>query len=339
MKICDLHFAACDPGRGDARSPRLAAPLAGRCALPSTNARSRPASGAVKQHGMMTRRVYSPAASGFTLAELIVVMGLIVLLITLAVPAIRAMTGTKSEEAARNTLSAFLGRVRTEAIGLQQTQGVLFFIDQATQRVAAIQVQAAPQLASDNNGLTSNSHTDRYGLIYLDAVPDRDVVYLPSGIRLQTIKDVSTTYLNKQRFQGFDPSLPGSGSDSSGQTPLPVGGVILFDGTGRTIAAPYGLRLFDATPGGKGQTDLGKLLHYSRDWPAANQVQPTVSYVVSQLGFVLFDKDQFSTAATAAGGNELEPKKNAAPQLEQWLDTNATPILINRNDGTLIRAE
>ena len=48
------------------------------------------------------------------------------------------MTGGRSTESAANNLAALVGRARTEAIGLQRASGVLFFMDQGTDRVGAL---------------------------------------------------------------------------------------------------------------------------------------------------------------------------------------------------------
>ena len=74
-------------------------------------------------------------ARAFTLTELLIVIGLIVLVISLAVPAFKAMTGGRSIDAAQNQLSAVLGARRAEAIGLQKVRGVFFYLDPATERV------------------------------------------------------------------------------------------------------------------------------------------------------------------------------------------------------------
>jgi hypothetical protein len=63
----------------------------------------------------------------------------------------------------------------------------------------------------------------------------------------------------------------------------------------------------------------------------------------SMLGFVLFDAEtfrslnftnndpQFDTDAGTYGGKELDE--------ETWLDKNASPVLINRYNGSLVRGE
>src|SRR4030095_9400430 len=49
---------------------------------------------------------------GFTLTEMLIVMGVIVLVALIAVPSFRALTGGRSTEAASNTISAALARAR-----------------------------------------------------------------------------------------------------------------------------------------------------------------------------------------------------------------------------------
>src|SRR5437879_1693251 len=67
--------------------------------------------------------------SAFTLTEILIVIGIIVLLLALAVPTMRVLTGGRSVDAAENQLSAFLGRARGEAIALQQIRGVMLYKD------------------------------------------------------------------------------------------------------------------------------------------------------------------------------------------------------------------
>ncbi len=53
----------------------------------------------------------------FTLVELLVVMGVIVLIVAAAVPAINALSGSKSTQACQNTISAMLGTARRRRWG------------------------------------------------------------------------------------------------------------------------------------------------------------------------------------------------------------------------------
>src|SRR3954447_12008766 len=74
---------------------------------------------------------------GFTLTELLVVIGLIVLLVTLAIPAFSIITGGRSIDSAQNQVSAILGRARADAVGLQEERGVFFYQETAGGRITA----------------------------------------------------------------------------------------------------------------------------------------------------------------------------------------------------------
>src|SRR5436305_737622 len=70
--------------------------------------------------------------SAFTLTEILIVLGIIVLMLAIAVPALNIIRGNRSVDSAVNQVSALLGRARSEAIGLQITTGVMFFRDPRT---------------------------------------------------------------------------------------------------------------------------------------------------------------------------------------------------------------
>src|SRR5947209_4140701 len=81
---------------------------------------------------------------GFTLIEMLVVISVIVLSMTLAVPAIRALTGSRSLDAAQNTMSSVMGFARSEAIALQRLEGIMFVYDSTTERIKCVAVMETP---------------------------------------------------------------------------------------------------------------------------------------------------------------------------------------------------
>ncbi|MEO6435346.1 MAG: prepilin-type N-terminal cleavage/methylation domain-containing protein [Tepidisphaeraceae bacterium] len=85
---------------------------------------------------------------GFTLTEILFVIALIVLIIALAVPAFRAITGSRSVDAGENLVSAMLGRARGEAMLNNRVAGVAFFRDENTDRTAMALVVQASQRGS-----------------------------------------------------------------------------------------------------------------------------------------------------------------------------------------------
>src|SRR4051812_37942437 len=102
----------------------------------------------------------------FTLTEILIVIGIIVLLLAMAVPAMRVLTGGRSIDGAENQLSAFLGRARGEAIALQEERGVMFFVDPVSDRVTAVEVFVTQATGARDK--------------YLDLVGDRDRIMLPT---------------------------------------------------------------------------------------------------------------------------------------------------------------
>jgi len=289
---------------------------------------------------------------------MLIVIAIIVLAITLAVPAVRSLTGSRSQAAGQNVISAVLSRARAEAIGLQRVQGVLFFIDPATDRVSMAQVIQAANEASPK---------DAAGVTYLDLTPDRDVISLPPGIRLQMLNDtlsnegkVPLQYFAYQRYLGFNDTAFFINNPTDASLRMKLGGVILFDAQGRLIVRQYGFRYANypiTTTGAFGKPQaiaLGLLAFQAAPDPGAaatnaNQnsgIWPTFQQspnqiVRSQIGFVLFDREAFrSNGFTDDDGSPTVRQPSQAEQSkESWLDQNSTPILVNRYNGTLLRAE
>ena len=90
------------------------------------------------------RRRRRSARAGFTLAEMMVVIGIILLVAILALPAFTAIIGGRSVESARNLVAASLVRARAEAIRRGQPCGVFFFLDPETNRTGAAVVTLDP---------------------------------------------------------------------------------------------------------------------------------------------------------------------------------------------------
>jgi type II secretory pathway pseudopilin PulG len=293
---------------------------------------------------------------------MLVVIAVILLAMTLAIPAIRSLTGSRSLEATENSLSAFINFTRTEAIGLQRTEGVIFLLDTGADRVkcAAI-MDSGLQLTTDVPGVT-----------YLDLVPDRDPYFLPTGVRLWTLKDVPPPPIvarmsglappidpfapsSSARYLGFNPNPnPGGGLQTNGYgipqlyggfpaTAVP-GGVILFDKTGHLVTQRYGFRLnpssllasmlFPAANQGNPQQPM-------LDWPNANKPN---FYLTSQIGLVLFDRETFLAQTDSVSQTQFtdanDPQGGSLETaMEAWLDANTTPVFVNRYDGNLMRAE
>ena len=274
-------------------------------------------------------------ARGFTLTEVLIVIGLIVLLIALAVPAFNAMTGGRSVDAAINQLSAMLGRARMEAIGLQEPRGLMFYRDPATGRVAARLVKST---VATSTGLD---------LVNLDLVEKADPMLLPVGVAIQMVDDSDTSKpsATDDRYLGYNFKFGASAPTFQ----VAIGGVILFDQTGRLVSRPYGLVDWTLPEAGtsKQVTEMGKFLFGTKSSPTGvtqvitpnTTANPTV--LRSQFGFVVYDEETFSNQGFSQNDPQLGGAPGSQPETaeETWLDTNAVPVLINRYNGTIVRGE
>lgn len=265
---------------------------------------------------------------GFTLIELMVVIAIAVLVMALAVPVFRTLTGTRSIAAGTNVLSATLNRVRMEAIGFQQHRGVMFYLDQNTGRVGMVTVAETTAPTGPVN-LPGYNPAD----VWFDVVRDAEGVLLPVGVGLEGQLSPTSP---ANRYVGFNPSrnlttyvfIPSVNRfgciiafTPEGRLFLGTPGTVWWDGTGPTNAANL---LF-----GNGQT----LPSLTGLW-GSSQFFPLVSAS-------LFETDEFLTQF--AGGSDawqddlmMGPNEVAK---ETWLNNNATPFLFNRYNGTLIKGE
>jgi type II secretory pathway pseudopilin PulG len=302
--------------------------------------------------------------------ELLVVVVIILLMLGLAIPVLHVITGSQSEAGAANIIASMLGRARSDAIGLQKPIGVAFIYNPSTQiqTMAEVEFPTCPAWVTGLQvpslgyvsvtapstfvngavvpGLTyyyinSSGSTTPYTLpaapgspsqssygglqpVYgppLEIKVDTDLQALPSGVSVQTV--CNGTFSNGQR-------------NSDGYL---IVGVILFDGQGRLTSLPYSISQYSllSTSSGVNQsfpgvTGVGVLNYAGR----------LVQYgVPSQFGLVLYQRNafvsqNFPTADPSYFGTSYGSDQQAE---EVWLDENATPLLINRYTGTLIRAE
>ncbi len=110
----------------------------------------------------------------FTLPELLIVIGIMLLLVAIAVPSLDALTGRRSLEAAENLISAVLARARQEGMLMQAGQGVIFYQDPLTDRIAMAMVYQP-----DPNGSP----------LRIDLLPDREPVLVQGGVELRFLNN------------------------------------------------------------------------------------------------------------------------------------------------------
>ena len=280
----------------------------------------------------------------FTLIELLVVIGIIVLLIALAVPALSLISGSNSINGAENNISAMLGRVRGDAIGIQQDMGVLFFIDPASGNVTMAQVQKVGNVG---------------GITMLDLVPDREFMALPKGVSAQIIDNAvlsggSAGTRSDDGYIGYNVA-DDDGTPRDTITPTDLfgvrfGGVILFDAYGKLVSRPYG---FAGTRAGATSTIFNLLYTGSvvpdttknvtipgGDFVPANNQPAADSPMQSGYGLVLFDREGFENNGDLDDPQASNLNYDVQERGEEtWIDENGTPLMVNRYNGTLVRGE
>lgn len=87
--------------------------------------------------------------SAFTLTEVLVVIGIIVLVMAMAVPAFNYVSGARSQEAASNVVSAMVARARNMAVSNARHTGVFFRLDPITDRTTLYIVERDAGAARD----------------------------------------------------------------------------------------------------------------------------------------------------------------------------------------------
>ncbi len=264
-----------------------------------------PVSLAVVSAGRCAPRRMSPSMQrlpvrGFTLIELVITLGIIVLLLAVATPALNLLSGQRSLESAQNQIAAELGVVRARVLSLQRDGGLIFYLDQATNRVAMRYVSAVEALSA-------------VGLVRrIELVAGFDATLLPEGVAMQFLYpgNVAGGLQSQHRYTGFN-RLEAAPNKS-----VAFGGVVLFDARGRVMVTPYLLG----------------------DSPVMDDLFGTASATQSvrrsELGMVLMDRASFTSRFDL--GENLDDYDGQEQAEETWLDENGRLILLNRYNGTFL---
>ncbi len=264
-----------------------------------------------------------PVRRGFTLIEMLVVAGIIVLALAMAMPLFNALSGARSLDAARNQIGALLGAVRTDAMGLQRPAGIMFFVDPKTDRVNIASVYGTEPQPGDDPEID----------VYLDLL-DRDYVALPVGVSCQAI-DSSNVPTGDDRYLGFNSRVQGENRP----TDVLYGGVVLFNTRGELAPLRYGFRVANRTGDPADTTAMARLLFAGQ--MLNNDVFPTNlrDRLRSQFGLAVFLNEPFKSNENAGDFQVVSGNWSAEKKEEQWIDSNSVPLLVNRYSGALIKGE
>ena len=257
---------------------------------------------------------------GFTLAELLVVIAVIVLVIAMAVPLFKIMSSDRSVESGQNLVSAMLQQARARAIGLQAPRGIFFFEDQATKKTAMVLVKINdPSIligANPNaNVIELDEEADAFG-------------FLPLGVGAAFV-------------------LGNNPSGSAGPVYRPYG-LVAFDESGRIMTIPsYSLYAtgdpaYSAPPGSPPGTLSNTWLRFryasnigADVMDALGRSKAAADAQFSSATMLLYDKVPFSGQTPPVG----TPVLAFSPQQSAWLDNNGFSLTVNRYNGTILKTQ
>ena len=261
----------------------------------------------------------NPKSRGFTLVEMMVVVSIIIVLVSLAIPVVHALNGNNSLAAGSNRISAMLSVARSDAIINRQITGVFFYIDPVTKQVAMAEVMPNQVYATANYPTLPNPGTALVQqLTYANAasgttatVPALELVYnwqMNPGFAMNKYyyrdvellpKGVGVALCNNSVF------LPSPEPQEDRYMRL---GAIMFNTDGTLLQMSYGIAggsnnknpysSVGATRGASEspQSELGvtKLLLGSDITTDSNYYPP----LTSEAGLVLYDRDAFAAQTT-----------------------------------------
>jgi prepilin-type N-terminal cleavage/methylation domain-containing protein len=280
----------------------------------------------------MTTTATRASRAGFTLTELLVVIGIIVLMIAMAVPLFNVFSGSRSIEGGQNMVSAMLQRARARALATQERRGIFFFEDQATKKTGMLLVKLDEPVGGSPP--PAGSIPNAY-VLELDE-QDEEIQPLPTGVGAAFVVGANATGATVT-------------ANATATTYRPYG-LVAFDGVGRIVTVGnYTTEAGDTTryPGdatrgqAAGTTNL-KFFYGNNIYPASADMSKPIGKAVSgsvppeysHAALLLFDKHVFA---------EVQPVgaewRQLSTEQSKWLDQNGTALVVNRYNGTIIRGE
>lgn len=315
---------------------------------------------------------------GFTLNELLVVIAIIVLVAAFAVPAFNFISGSRSEEAAENLISAMLAQARTRAMNTGRRTGVAFYVDPASQRTVMTLVQESQQAGAANGftsaalqttgsppwpslgGGTAVNYQPGQEIVALVAPPVSGDMPVVARFRCTAPTNKPPTSINGgSGWAPIRPEVVDLVPDAPIQ-PLPVGlGYQLVNDPFQPSPAlnpdryvRTGAIMFDAQGS---MVSIPIRIDPTGEWGVAAGVaqwtpplnQPPEVFR-SQIGIVMYDGSAFKAQGftdsdvvvkTGAALGQADPPANVEFGEEAWLDQNSIPLTISRNGGAVVKGQ
>ncbi len=129
-----------------------------------------------------------PMPRGFSLVELIVVIGIIVLILVLAMPAFNKLMQSSNLGQGNNMVSAYIAAARVAAMQ-QKCSVALVFYEEVANGGTAYTGQTA--LLMLREAALDQSYASTNTLSYFSVIPGQVVTYLPQGIKVAVLSDAS----------------------------------------------------------------------------------------------------------------------------------------------------
>lgn len=257
---------------------------------------------------------------GFTITEMLIVVGIISLIVTLSVPAVNAIAGNRSIDAAQNQLAAIIGRARQDAIGQQQAYGVLMFQDQNTGRTDVVEVY----------------FPDQVNPMVLGLAPSRDEYLLPTGVSFRMVEAIPSAYTSMSciMFNGRGEFVVAPWAVLT--SPLPVPSFALPQPIASSIALgnriahsmptlPPGMITPISSP--LQMTVANPITQAPSTITATVLIDPTQPNSPSAFGFIVFQDE-------GAYRNDF-----AANPATTYMNDNGVTFLVSKYTGHLLRSE
>jgi type II secretory pathway pseudopilin PulG len=243
-------------------------------------------------------RTRRPRSRAFTLIELLAVIGIIILLVGITIPAIKSLSKSNDQSQSVNLVRSMISTARAIAISQHRPVGVVFFEESPTYSLPVNSNRTAMQLFIEDYNQVSVVAGTRY--VYYSTARE----YLPAGVKLASLSDA------------------GSFVEAGDPTSTSPARAILFDANGQLLLRG-GLCSWLTNGGTAGQYpkaygDWNFIGYSTGNLPNG---QPGNSY--SSPGFFLFSKAEY----------DAQPAASKAA----WLKKNASVIIVNSNTGGVLR--
>jgi prepilin-type N-terminal cleavage/methylation domain-containing protein len=240
------------------------------------------------------------AERGFTMIELLVVMSVIVILVSVAVPVLSKLSQSNKLTQARNMASAYIANARSAAIQAKRPVAAIFY-EPSINPVTGLPNYADTADPNQSVVMLAVASADQSGAgpgnILFVAMPGRSPVALPAGIKVATLDD-SSVFKQSESF------------DSTKNTRA-----IVFDANGQLLLRG-GLKANASGAAGSSTRIVG-------DWSFGGGVN-----AVSSPGIVIYDGQKFRDAGMTS------PSTSDAAR-SSWLQTNADILVVNVFTGNL----